>query len=65
MTALMCVGTLATYNFYLEHASLEKARTVAFTMIVMFQLFNVTNCRSLKDSIFKIGLLSNMTTHPT
>jgi Ca2+-transporting ATPase len=59
MTALMCVGTLATYNFYLEHASLEKARTVAFTMIVMFQLFNVINCRSFKDSIFKIGLLSN------
>lgn len=38
---------------------IEKARTVAFALMVFFQLFNVLNMRSLNHSLFKIGLFSN------
>ncbi len=35
------------------------ARTVAFATFVMFQLFNVVNCRSIDISAFKLGLFNN------
>ncbi|NQU74662.1 MAG: cation transporting ATPase C-terminal domain-containing protein, partial [Candidatus Omnitrophica bacterium] len=40
-------------------SGIEKARTGAFTVMAFTQLFNVLNMRSLKRSIFKIGLFSN------
>jgi len=38
---------------------LAKAQTMAVTTVIMFQIFYMLNCRSLRDSIFKIGLFSN------
>ena len=35
------------------------ARTIAFTTFIMFQLFNVVNCRSIDISAFKLGLFRN------
>ncbi len=35
------------------------AQTMTFAVFVVFQLFNVMNCRSSEDSIFKLGLFSN------
>ena len=35
------------------------AQTMTFGVFIMFQLFNVMNCRSNKESIFKLGLMSN------
>lgn len=42
-------------------AALAKAQTMAVTTVVFFQVFYMFNCRSLKESIFQIGLLSNPT----
>lgn len=39
--------------------SLMKPRTIAFTTLVMFQMFYVLSCRSKKYSIFRLGLFSN------
>jgi Ca2+-transporting ATPase len=36
---------------------------MAVTTVIMFQIFYMLNCRSLKDSIFKIGLWSNPTVY--
>ena len=33
---------------------------MAFTTLMMFQMFNVFNCRSLVKSTFKVGIFSNM-----
>lgn len=35
------------------------AQTMTFAVFIMFQLFNVMNCRSNKESIFSLGLMSN------
>ena len=35
------------------------ARTVAFAAFILFQLFNVMNCRSVDQSAFSLGLLHN------
>ncbi len=54
----MTITTLWVFQLY-EVESLEKARTGAFTVLAISQLFNVLNMRSLKYSVFKIGLFSN------
>jgi Ca2+-transporting ATPase len=37
----------------------EYARTVSFAVFILFQLFNVVNCRSINRSAFKLGLFQN------
>ncbi|MBD3361976.1 calcium-translocating P-type ATPase, SERCA-type [Candidatus Woesearchaeota archaeon] len=56
---IMMVGTLAAFEIAKPHADLGYARTVAFTTLMMFQMFNVLNQRSEDKSIFKIGLFKN------
>ena len=58
MAGIMVIFTLIIFNAYLP-SGIEKARTGAFTVMATTQLFNVLNMRSLKRSIFKIGLFSN------
>jgi Ca2+-transporting ATPase len=59
-STLMCVGTLAIFKWMLDHHDLDYARTAAFTSMAVFQLWNVFNMRSIRQSILKIGLFSNM-----
>jgi len=61
--AVMGLGTLFLYWMYdprsLDGAELDHAQTVAFTGFVVFQVFNVLNCRSDDRSIFSIGFGTN------
>jgi Ca2+-transporting ATPase len=41
-------------------ASVAQARTVAVNVFVIIELFYLFNCRSLKRSIFELGLFSNL-----
>jgi len=56
---IMCIGTLALFKFYDPINNLVYAQTIAFSTLMMFQMFNVLNCRSEKNSLFKIGVFSN------
>lgn len=57
---VIALGTLFTFVWSLNRGyTLEHARTVALSTIVLFQLFNVFNARSEKISIFGMRLLSN------
>ncbi len=56
---IMCIGTLALFKLYDPVNNLVYAQTMAFSTLMMFQMFNVLNCRSEKNSIFKIGVFSN------
>ena len=35
------------------------AQTMTFSVFILYQLFNVINCRSSQDSVFTLGLFSN------
>ncbi|HEX8435846.1 HAD-IC family P-type ATPase, partial [Archangium sp.] len=68
VAALMCAGAtglfLWEYNTEvargLAHAeALREAQTMAVTTVIMFQIFYLLNCRSLLDSVLRIGLFSN------
>lgn len=59
-SALMCVGTLVLFSWALKSGDLAYARTVAFTTMAVFQLWNVFNMRSMRESLFTLGLWSNM-----
>jgi len=61
---VMTIGTLAT--FILGGGALlskteapRRALTLAFTTMVMFEMFNVFNCRSERHSILKVGVFAN------
>jgi Ca2+-transporting ATPase len=52
------------YNAYLSAGvsgadSLAEAQTMAVTSVIMFQVFYMLNCRSLRDSMLRIGVFSN------
>jgi P-type Ca2+ transporter type 2C len=61
MSVLMTCLSLAVYFYYLEgnEENINKARTGVFIIMAFTQLFNVFNMRSLKQSIFTIGVFSN------
>lgn len=56
---IMCIGTLALFKLYDPVNNLVYAQTIAFSTLMMFQMFNVLNCRSERNSLFKIGIFSN------
>lgn len=68
VSILMTVGTIVLFNLkysellsmgWNQHDALARAQTVAVTFIIFFQIFYLFNCRSLKNSIIKIGFFSN------
>jgi Ca2+-transporting ATPase len=57
---LLVAGVFGLFELELSRGeSLEKARSVATTMLVMGELFYLFNCRSLTKSAFAIGFFSN------
>ena len=44
-----------------EAQIVSEAQTMAVTTVILFQVFYMLSCRSLKDSVFRIGFFSNKT----
>ena len=70
VSIIMTAGTILLFNWEYSRAlssgisdlkALQKAQTIAVTFVIIFQIFYMINCRSLKDSVFKIGIFSNYT----
>ncbi|MCX8182060.1 MAG: HAD-IC family P-type ATPase [Candidatus Methanomethyliaceae archaeon] len=59
VSLFMAVGTLWIFNSAWIDGDLQKAQTLGFTTIAMFQVFNAINCRSRTTSIFKLGFITN------
>ena len=68
VSILMTAGTIVIFSW--EYAvslaigmaqadALARSQTIAVTFIIFFQIFYLINCRSLKDSVLKIGIFSN------
>lgn len=61
VSLLITAGVMLTYNVSLARGvSLEHARTVAVTTIVIFQFFNVWNSRSENLSLTKVPFFGNV-----
>ncbi|MEN9489985.1 MAG: hypothetical protein RJA63_434 [Pseudomonadota bacterium] len=64
--ALMTIGAVGLF-LWEYHASgetadaMRKGQTMAVTTVILFQVFYVLNCRSLKGSLLSIGLWTNIT----
>lgn len=57
---VISAGVILTYKVALVNgASLEHARTIAMTTMVLFQFFQAWNSRSEMQSVFRISPLSN------
>jgi len=65
---LMATGGVGLFLYEYHHetgqgvshaVALAEAQTMAVTTVILFQIFYLLNCRSLKDSLLKIGLFSN------
>jgi len=56
---IMMLSTLIIFKFYRPESNLVYAQTMAFTVLVMLQMFNVMNTRSEKTSLFEMGIFSN------
>ncbi|MDP2164280.1 MAG: cation-transporting P-type ATPase [Hydrogenophaga sp.] len=57
---LLLVGSFALFEWALHRGSSEaQARTIAVNVFAVGQSFYLLNCRSLRLSMFKLGVLSN------
>jgi len=56
---LMTVLLLGAYFYTLETHGLLEARTQLFTALILMELANAVNARSLKYTVFKVGLFKN------
>jgi Ca2+-transporting ATPase len=64
--ALMTVGAVGLFLWIYNAGgqtveAMKKGQTMAVTTVILFQIFYVLNCRSLKGSLLSIGLWSNLT----
>ncbi len=55
---LLTIATIWLFDVFQSHG-LAKAQTVAFTSIVMFELFQAIGCRSVHKPVFAVGLFAN------
>jgi len=68
---LMTVGAIALFLWEYDRdlarvghgVALREAQTMTVTAVIFFQIFYLMNCRSLRDSVFSIGLWSNKTVY--
>jgi magnesium-transporting ATPase (P-type) len=70
VSVFMTVGTILLFNWEYSRAlsngisaeeALPKSQTIAVTFVIIYQIFYMINCRSLKESVLKIGIFSNKT----
>ncbi|WP_455277625.1 calcium-transporting P-type ATPase, PMR1-type [[Eubacterium] cellulosolvens] len=59
LAIIIALIVLPVFVISLKRMDIIYAQTVALTTLVMIEMFNALNCRSLKYSIFKIGLFTN------
>ncbi len=60
---LMAGGTLFIFNAAMVDGDVDRARTLAFVTLAMFQVWNALNCRSRTRSVFTLGVRSNKFFH--
>lgn len=57
MDACRAGDTAASEEY--ANSKFAYAQTMTFSVFILYQLFNVINCRSSTESVFKLGMFSN------
>ncbi|MDP2939152.1 MAG: calcium-transporting P-type ATPase, PMR1-type [Candidatus Omnitrophota bacterium] len=59
--AFIAICSLLAFSFvlFVEREGIGRARTAAFIVLACSQLFHSFNCRSMTESLFKIGVFTN------
>jgi Ca2+-transporting ATPase len=59
--AFIAICSLSAFIFvlFVEKEGIERARTAAFIVLSVSQLFHSFNCRSMTESLFKLGVFTN------
>ncbi len=61
VAVMLLIGGFGLFELALYQGATEaEARTIAVNVVALSQAFYLLNCRSLRYSIFKIGVFSNM-----
>jgi Ca2+-transporting ATPase len=55
---ILTVATMWLFDAF-QSTNLVKAQTMAFTSIVMFELFQAVSCRSVRAPVFTVGFFAN------
>lgn len=55
----LCSLAAFSFVFFFEKEGIARARTAAFIVLAVSQLFHSFNCRSMTDSLFRLGIFSN------
>jgi Ca2+-transporting ATPase len=72
VAVLMAIGAIGLFNWAYTSAlaagvetavALATAQTMAVTTVILMQVFYLLNCRSLHESMFRIGIFSNPTVY--
>jgi Ca2+-transporting ATPase len=58
LLAAIALGTFS-YSLFIWHQTIDQARTVAFSVMVVAQLVHAFNCRSQCWSLFQLGIGTN------
>lgn len=58
ISLMMFAVTFPIATFYLKK-DVEKARTITFSIIIVYQMFNAFNCKTEERSIFHVNPLNN------
>ncbi len=60
ISAVIFIGTLGLYAHSLSAGvSIDQSRTTVFAALVIFEIYNAYNSRSLRDSFFKMDPMTN------
>ncbi len=60
VSLMLVLGSFGLFEWASSHdEGVDKARTVAVNMFVFGELFYLFNCRSLRYSMFRLGVFSN------
>jgi len=56
----LCSLTAFCFVYFFEKEGLDRSRTAAFIVLSCSQLFHAFNCRSMRQSLFALGITTNM-----
>jgi P-type Ca2+ transporter type 2C len=59
VAVIMAIGTNWIFSLALAGGDQDYARTMAFVTIAMYQVFNALNVRSIRRSLFSLGVFTN------